>query len=65
MCVCTHILNQLSVAGLVATWVVSMSWLLSIVLLGTLGCMDLFKLELSSFLNFHPGVGLLGHKEAL
>ena len=55
MCVCIlHLPNQLN-----TDWVVSMSWLLQNVLIW-LGCMDLYKLELSFFLHIYyiPGVGL-------
>ena len=44
-------------------YVVSMSWLFWIGLLGTLGCMDLFELEFC--LDICPGVGLPGHMVAL
>ena len=42
-----------------------MSWLLWVVLLWTVGCMYLFQLEFSSFLNICPGVALLDHMVAL
>ena len=35
------------------------SWLLQIMLLWSLGCMDLFEWEFLSFLDICPGVGLL------
>ena len=50
---------------MMGTWVVSMSWLLYIVLQWILGCIYLFELEFSSFLDICPGMGLLDHMVAL
>ena len=43
----------------------SMSWLLWVVLLWTLGCLDLFKSEFLSFPGIRPGVGLLDQMVAV
>ena len=43
------------------TWVASMSWLLYLVLLWTLGCMYLFELVFSFFPYIYPGMEFLDH----
>ena len=45
--------------------VASMSWLLWIVLIRTLACIYLSKLELSSFPDRYAGVGLLDHMRSI
>ena len=54
---------SLSIHLLMAIQVASVSWLLWIVLLWTLGCMHLFKLEFSPGID--PRVGLLDHMVVL
>ena len=46
------------------TWVVSMSWILQIVLLWTLGCMYLFVLEDFLFSEYIPRSGIAGTKDS-
>ena len=54
---------------LMSTWVASMSWLLQIVMLWTLGCMYLFELRVFireyTWNVFNPGMGLLDHMVTL
>ena len=67
LCVCVYIYiystSSLSIHLPVDTSVASMTWLLYVVQLWTLGCMYLFKLEFS--LDICPGMGLLDHMATL
>ena len=65
VCVCVCITSSLSMHLLMDTEVASTSWLLWIALLWTLGCMYRFKLEVLSFLDPCPEVGLLDHMATL
>ena len=63
LCMCTT--SSLSIYLLMDMSAACMSWLLWVMLLWTVGCMYLFQLEFSSFLNICPGVALLDHMVAL